>query len=241
MDRIVELPTRADVANRVATDLLVEIARAISDRGTADVVLTGGTVGIETLAAIAAHPDRGEIDWSVVRVWWGDERFVPAGDAERNEGQATQALLRHLPLTLDNVFRFPAADGLTLDAARDRFDGVLREAFAGEPRFDVVLNGIGPDGHVASLFPGLDHGASEDFVIAVRNSPKPPPQRLSLTFGALNAGAKVWIVAAGSDKADAIARLVAGAPIDEIPACGLHGTVETALYVDDAAASSIVR
>lgn len=241
MDRIARFPTRADVAKAVATDVLVELARAIAERGRADIVLTGGTVGIESLAAIASHADRDEIDWSAVRVWWGDERFVPAGDPDRNEGQATDALLGHLPLTLANVFRFPAADGVTLEVARDRFDEILRDEFADEPYFDVVLNGIGPDGHVASLFPGFDHGTVEDFVIAVDDSPKPPPRRLSLTFAALNRGAKVWVVAAGADKADAISRLVAGAPISEIPACGLHGTVETALYVDDAAAASLAR
>lgn len=241
MDRISVFLTRAEVAQAVATDVLVELARAIAERGHADIVLTGGTVGIESLAAIATHPDRDEIDWSSVRVWWGDERFVPEGDPDRNEGQATDALLRHLPLTLDKVFRFPAADGVTLDVARDRFDQILRDEFAGEPHFDVVLNGIGPDGHVASLFPGFDHGQAGDFVIAVEDSPKPPPRRLSLTFAALNRGTKVWVVAAGADKAEAVQRLVAGAPVREIPACGLHGTVETALYVDEAAASSLTR
>lgn len=237
MDRIARFPTRADVARAVATDVLVELARAIAERGRADIVLTGGTVGIESLAAVAQHRGRDDVDWSRVHVWWGDERFVPAGDPNRNEGQATEALLRHLPLENSHVFRFPAAHGQSLAEARDAFDAELRGEFGDDPYFDVVLNGIGPDGHVASLFPGFDHGRSDEFVIAVDDSPKPPPQRLSLTFSALNRGAKVWVAAAGSDKADAIARLVSGAPVSEIPACGLHGTVETALYVDEAAAS----
>jgi 6-phosphogluconolactonase len=239
MDRVVVLPERSDVERSVATDVLVELSRAISESGRADIVLTGGTVGIGSLAAIAAHPDRDEVDWSQVRVWWGDERFVPAGDPDRNEGQATEALLRHLPLTLDNVFRFPAADGLTLEAARERFDEILRNEFLGEPHFDVVLNGIGPDGHVASLFPGYSHGAAEEFVIAVDDSPKPPPRRLSMTFAALNRGAKVWIVAAGADKADAISRLLSGSPVSETPASGLRGINETAVYLDEAAAALI--
>lgn len=239
MDRIVVVPERSDVERAVATDVLVELARAISDRGRADIVLTGGTVGIGSLAAIAVHPDRDEVDWSRVRFWWGDERFVADGDVDRNEGQATEVLLRHLPLTLDNVFRFPAAHGQTLEAAREQFDAVLRAEFLGEPYFDVVLNGIGPDGHVASLFPGHDHGTADELVIAIDDSPKPPPQRLSLTFAALNRGAKVWIVAAGADKADAIARLLAGSPVAETPASGLQGTVETAVYLDEAAAALI--
>ena len=241
MDRIEVFATRADVENAVAADVLTELTHVISNRGRADIVLTGGTVGIGSLAAIAAHPNRDTVDWSAVRVWWGDERFVPTGDPDRNELQATAALLTHIPLSPANVFRFPAADGLSVEAARDRFDAVLRTAFDGDPLFDVVLNGIGPDGHVASLFPGRDHGASGDLVISVEDSPKPPPTRLSLTFAALNRGSKVWIVAAGTDKADAIGRLIEGAPEAEIPATALKGTVETALYVDEAAAASIPR
>ncbi|MFM6968660.1 MAG: 6-phosphogluconolactonase [Microbacteriaceae bacterium] len=241
MDRIVVLPERSDVERAVATDVLVELARAIADRGRADIVLTGGTVGIGSLAAIADHPDRDEVDWADVRVWWGDERFVASGNQDRNEGQATDVLLQHLPLSLDHVFRFPAADGLTLDAARDRFDVVLRTEFLGEPHFDVVLNGIGPDGHVASLFPGHAHGGADEFVIAISDSPKPPPQRLSLTFAALNRGSKVWIVAAGADKADAISRLLSGSSVAETPASGLHGINETAVYLDEAAAALIAN
>lgn len=241
MDRIVVLAERADVERAVATDVLDALANAITARGRADVVLTGGTVGIGSLAAIAAHPGRDSVDWSRVRIWWGDERFVPAGNPDRNEGQATDVLLEHVALSPENVFRFPSADGLTLDEARQKFADVLRSEFHGNPHFDVVLNGIGPDGHVASLFPGHDHGTPDEYVIAVEDSPKPPAERLSLTFAALNRGERVWIVAAGADKAQAIGQLVAGAPRDEIPASGLRGTIETALYLDEAAAASIPR
>lgn len=239
IDRVVTLPDRTAVETAVATDVIIELAHAIADRGRADIVLTGGTVGIGSLAAIAHHPDRDEIDWRAVRVWWGDERFVPTSNPDRNEVQATDALLGQLPLTLSNVFRFPAADGITLESARDRFEHTIRDEFLGDPRFDLVLCGIGPDGHVASLFPGRDHGDGTQFVIAVDDSPKPPPRRLSLTFETLNRGDKVWIVCAGADKADAIGRLMQGAPVSEIPAAGLDGRVETALYLDVAASALI--
>ena len=241
MDRVVILGERSDVELAVATDVLAELNRAIFERGRADIVVTGGTVGIGSLAAIANHPDRDTVDWLHVRVWWGDERFVPTGDPDRNEGQATEALLGSLPLNPEFVFRFPSSDSLSLDDARDTFDSQLRTVFGNEPHFDVVLNGIGPDGHVASLFPGRDHGANDEFVIAVEDSPKPPAMRLSLTFGALNRGEKVWIIAAGADKADAIKRLMSGSPVSETPASGLHGRVETAVYLDEAAASLIAN
>lgn len=241
IDRVVTLADRAAVEEHVATDVLIELSRAISRSGRADIVLTGGTVGIGALTAIAHHPKRDTIDWRVVRVWWGDERFVASDNPERNDGQATTALLRMLPLPASNVFPFPADDGIALSVARDRFERTLRDEFDNQPHFDLVLCGIGPDGHVASLFPGREHGDGKQFVIGVDDSPKPPPRRLSLTFEALNRGDKVWIISAGADKAEAVARLWEGAPVSEVPATGLHGIVETALYVDVAAASRITR
>jgi 6-phosphogluconolactonase len=237
MDRIVILPERLDVERAVAHDTLVELADAISKRGRADIVLTGGTVGIGSLAAIATSSESAPIDWSLVHVWWGDERFVPAGHPDRNEGQATLALLSHVPVREANIHRFPAADGDDVETARQRFDVELRAEFAGKPRFDLVLNGIGADGHIASLFPGRDHGTADDLTIAIEDSPKPPATRLSLTFAALNSGSKVWVIASGADKSTAISRLMAGASVEEFPVAGLHGTVETALYLDAAAAS----
>lgn len=239
MDRVVVLADRDAVENAVATDVLSELVDRIAAQGRADIVLTGGTVGIGSLAAIARHAERDSVDWSVVRVWWGDERFVPQGSPDRNEGQATEALLNTIPLNREHVFRFPSADGMDIVEARDLFERLLHREFPEGIHFDLVLNGIGPDGHVASLFPGRSHGAPGEVVIAVVDSPKPPPQRLSLTFEALNAGRKVWIIAAGADKSEAIRSLFADARSDEIPAAGLRGLFETAVYVDEAAAALI--
>jgi len=237
MDRVVILPERSDVERAVAHDTLVVLAEAISKRGRADIVLTGGTVGVGSLAAIATSSESAGIDWRLVHVWWGDERFVPAGHPDRNEGQASLALLNHVPVREENIHRFPVADGDDVETARKRFDAELRAEFASKPPFDLVLNGMGADGHIASLFPGRNHGTADDLTIAIDDSPKPPPIRLSLTFAALNSGSKVWVIASGTDKSVAISRLMAGVSVDDLPVAGLHGTVETALYLDAAAAS----
>lgn len=230
---------RAAVENAVAHAVVAEIRDAIAARGLADVVLTGGTVGIGTLVAMSQLPEDSTIDWSKVRVWWGDERYVPAGHSDRNDAQADAAVLSTLPFDPAHIFRFPASDsGLTLDEARQSFDATLRAAFDGEPRFDVVLCGIGPDGHVASLFPGHDHGAGH-LVIAVSDSPKPPAERLSLTFAALNAGRHVWIVCAGADKAEAVARVMHNEPPAVTPATALHGIESTIVWADAAAAQHV--
>jgi 6-phosphogluconolactonase len=229
------LPDRVAVENRVADELVSVVLKALEEKGRADILVTGGTVGIGTLAAVAQHPDVNTVDWSRVHVWWGDERFVAADSSERNDKKARDALFSHVEIPEDNLHVFPADHGQTLNEALAEFLGRYPNGF---PSFDVALNGIGPDGHVASLFPGFDHGTTES-VIAVSSSPKPPAQRLSFTFAVLNSARRVWIVAAGEDKADAIAKLAADNSQLETPATALRGTLETVVWLDAAAASRL--
>lgn len=233
--RLEVLPTRSAVEERVAAELLAVVQSSLDSRGRADIAVTGGTVGIGTLAAVARSPLVAIVDWSRVHVWWGDERFVPAGNSERNEQQARDALFSHVAIPEANLHMFPTDNGQTVEQARDEF---LAEHVDGFPAFDAVLNGIGPDGHTASLFPGLPHGEGHD-VIAVANSPKPPAKRLSFTFDALNRGERVWIVASGSDKSVAVARIIADSPESETPAAALCGVMETVVWIDADAASAV--
>ena len=233
--RLEVMPTRLAVEDRVADELISVVHAAQIARDRADIVVTGGSVGIGTLAAVGRSSLVTRVDWSRVHVWWGDERFVPAGNPERNEKQARDALFSRVLIPEENLHVFPADHGQTVQDARDEF---LAEHVDGFPPFDVVLNGIGPDGHAASLFPGLPHGDGED-VIAVTNSPKPPTQRLSFTFDALNRGQRVWIVASGVDKAVAVSRIIADFPEFDTPAAALHGEIETVVWVDADAASAI--
>jgi 6-phosphogluconolactonase len=236
MKRRIEIfPTRAALEECVAAELMTVVQSALDARGRADMVVTGGTVGIGTLAALARATQVSALDWTRIHVWWGDERFVPAGHADRNEQQARDALFSRVAIPAENLHTFPADHGQTVDQARDEF---LAEYVGGFPAFDVVLSGIGPDGHTASLFPGFPHGEGED-VIAVSNSPKPPAERLSLTFDALNRGLHVWIIASGKDKADAVSRIVADSPESQTPAAALRGVIETVVWIDADAGSAI--
>jgi 6-phosphogluconolactonase len=221
------------------------------------IVLTGGTVGIALLGPLDA---KNILDWSRIHVWWGDERWVPSDHPDRNEGQATKALLYRLPIPAENIHRFAASDeGLTLDqAARDyqselesaatplRRDDFLGASFNGSeafrtPVFDITMLGVGPDAHVASLFPGhAGVKALNASVIAVRDSPKPPAERLSLTLPAINASKRVWVVASGTDKAEAVNLAFGASEASTAPVSAVHGTDETVFYVD-AAAAKIVR
>jgi 6-phosphogluconolactonase len=134
-------------------------------------------------------------------------------------------------------------DGDDPDAAAARYAAELAAAAgpraAAYPVFDIVMLGIGPEGHVASLFPELPAVYDDRPVVAVRNSPKPPPTRISLTFGPIRAAREVWILASGAEKAEAVARALADEPEDKLPAAGARGTARTLFLLDRAAASDI--
>lgn len=209
------------------------------------IVLTGGTVGIKTLAAVAANPACAAVDWSGVHLWWGDERFLPDGDPDRNETQARAALLDAVPAA--QVHPMPALDETTgiltpEDSAAAYASELASFAPPGGsvPLFDVLLLGMGPDGHVASLFPGHPElEISGVSTVAVHDSPKPPPLRVSLTFEAIESAKEVWVVAAGAEKASAVAAALADAPVEQIPAAGAIGTGATLWLVDAAAVSEV--
>lgn len=238
------LPDPETLATYVAQQLLERIAAAQAEGRVAAVALTGGTIADRIHAAVArlAASSPEDVDWSRVDVWWGDERFVPAGSDERNAGQARRAMLDHLPLDPDRVHEVPASDSGVgdVEAAAAAYSAAVRENGSG--RFDVVMLGVGPDGHVASLFPGSAQLDVDDRpAVAVHDSPKPPPERVSLTFGALNRTAEVWFLVSGDGKAEAVARAHAGAGVREIPAVGVRGQERTLWLLDEGAASRLSR
>jgi 6-phosphogluconolactonase len=236
------------LAQAVAARLVTRVVDAQAARGSASVVLTGGGVGIAVLAALAASPARDAVDWRALDVWYGDERFLPDGDPERNHTQARAALLDLVPVDPRRVHPMPASDGPDGDdpeAAAERYAGDLAAAaqpgdHGGMPRLDVLMLGVGPDGHVASLFPEQPavYEATRT-VVGVRGAPKPPPVRVSLTFPAIRTAAEVWLVAAGEPKAKALHLALSGAGAVQIPAAGARGVQRTLVLLDEAAASAL--
>ncbi|GAA4592693.1 6-phosphogluconolactonase [Planotetraspora phitsanulokensis] len=234
------------LAQAAAARLITRLVDTQAARGSAHVVLTGGTVGIATLAAVAATAARDAIDWRALDIWWGDERFLPDGHPERNETGARQALLDHVDVDPDRVHPMPGPDsGLTPEEAAEAYAVELAKAARPEdhgpvPSFDLLLLGMGPDGHVASLFPGQPAlYEKERSVVAVHGSPKPPPTRISLTFPAIEAAREVWVVAGGAEKAQAVHLALSTAGQMQVPAAGARGRHGTLFLLDRASAAKI--
>ncbi|GAA1884934.1 6-phosphogluconolactonase [Streptantibioticus ferralitis] len=246
------------MAQAAAARVITKVVDAQAARGSASLVLTGGRNGNALLAALAGAPARDAVDWSRLDLWWGDERFLPEGDPDRNVTQARAALLDAVPLDPARVHPMPASDGLfgnDVDAAAEAYAEELATAAGPQiasppagagggpvPAFDVLMLGVGPDTHVASLFP--EHPGvreTERTVIGVRGAPKPPPTRISLTLPAIRAAREVWLLAAGEDKANAAAIALSGAGEIQAPAAGAYGSSRTLWLLDRAAAAQLPK
>jgi 6-phosphogluconolactonase len=234
------------LAQSVAARLAIRLLDAQAERGEASVVLTGGRGAAAIYRALGGSPARDAVDWSHVDIWWGDERFLPGGHPDRNETQAREALLDALPLDPARVHPMPPSDGpdgADPEAAAARYADELAAAagpgHATLPHFDVLLLGVGEDGHVASVFPEHPVAYETRPVSAVRGSPKPPPVRTTLTLPAINTAEEVWLVVTGRDKAGAVGMALTGAGPVQVPAAGVHGVNRTLWLLDRAAAAEV--
>ena len=236
---VVVHPDRQSLSDAAAARLVVAVLDAQAARGLAHVSMTGGSMGSQILTSLCADPARHAVDWSRVHVWWGDERWLPAGDADRNDTQNDAAGLAGLGLDPDKVHRVLGPDAsASAEESASAYDDALHEHADGP--FDVMVLGVGPDGHVASLFPDHPVQAAEgSWAVAVHDSPKPPPTRVSMTRERLERSREVWFLVSGADKADAVRRGVTGASYETTPAAHVHGAERTVWLVDADAAADL--
>jgi 6-phosphogluconolactonase len=247
-DVVIE-PDADRLVRSVASALVARLAAAQAVHGTASVVLTGGGIGtavLERVADLAAEPEHAVVDWTAVDVWWGDERFVPADSPDRNELGARVAFLGRVGLDPERIHPMPSSDAgfdEPEEAAAWYAEQLAAAAGTGRtmPRIDVLMLGMGPEGHVASIFPESPAASDERPVVAVRNCPKPPPTRISLGFPAITSAEEVWLLVSGEGKADAVAQALGGADRLQIPAAGARGRRATRWLLDTAAASKLPR
>jgi len=240
------LPSADEVASTVASRLVRRLRelQSESEGRVPSIVLTGGTIAEKLHRAVLDDPQHADVDWTRVEVWFGDERFVPAGDPDRNALQAHQALLSGVPVDPARVHEMPASDGAFGDDAEAAAAAYAEEVVAllgDEPSFDVLMLGIGPDGHCASLFPGHEAVDADGLVVAVHDSPKPPPTRISLTMDALQRADEVWFVGSGEGKAQAVHDALTKDDVHAVPASGPKGRSATTWFLDAEAASLLDR
>ena len=237
MPRVEVHDDAATLATTVAGELLTRLGTAQQAGRAPQVVLTGGSIAEAVHREVARLAPGADVDWSRVVVWWGDERFVDAASPDRNAGQARAAFLESVGLDPSHVHEMPSTgDADSVEEGAAAYAQIFRDHGSGE--FDVVMLGVGPDGHVASLFPGHPALDAEDRIaVAVTDSPKPPPERISLTFTALNRTRAAWFLVSGEEKAAAVAAALGGADVHDTPAAGVSGQDETVWFLDRAAAA----
>ncbi|WP_104106561.1 6-phosphogluconolactonase [Nocardioides sp. 616] len=235
----------AELASEVASRLLARLEELQAQGRVPQVVLTGGSVADVVHREVARRAQDCSVDWSRVALWWGDERFVEAGSGDRNCRQAAEAWLDQVGVDPALVHEVPAqGEAESAEAAADAYDALLARTVLGpgSTGFDLVMLGLGPDGHVASLFPGRPEVEVDTrHAVAVHDSPKPPPDRVSLTLPALCRTSEVWFLVSGHEKADAVASAVAGLSPGSAgsPAARVHGREATIWFLDSSAASRL--
>ena len=195
-------------------------AEAIAARGVFHLVLAGGTSPKLCYQALRDL----DVDWSKVHIWFGDERCVPLGHEDRNDRMADEALLSHIPIPASKIHRMAAELGPDEGAA------LYAAELAVAPVMDVVHLGMGEDGHTCSLFPGKPALSDERLVFGVIDSPKPPPERVTLGYTVLNKARAALVLTAGKGKRDVLARIAAG---ESLPVARVNNAI---WYMDQDAA-----
>ncbi|WP_228001387.1 6-phosphogluconolactonase [Nocardia australiensis] len=239
-DTVVVHDDTDDLVAAAAARFVGVVVAAQAERGSASVVLTGGGTGIGLLERVREAP--GDIDWSKLDVFWGDERFVPTNDPERNDLQARVALLDLVPVDPARVHPVATSDGEYPDPveAAAEYSAAVHAYLAEHGAFDLHLLGMGGEGHINSLFPHSDAVREQhELVVAVPDSPKPPPVRVTLTLPAVRRSRHVVLVVGGRAKADAVAAALAGADPVDIPSAGAKGIESTTWLLDTDAAAAL--
>lgn len=229
----------AALADEGAQRFVALAGEAISARGRFSVALAGGNTPRALYERLARPPLRDAIDWARVHVFWSDERFVPLNDSESNFRMARETLLAHVTIPAEQIYPAPTLIE-TPEAAAQAYSETITAVFSGAPpRFDLILLGMGADGHTASLFPGHPEvvAPSELLVAAVYHAPKPPTTRLTFTYRTINAAAHVIFLVAGADK-QATLRQVLNGPLDvaRLPAQGVRPEQGKLVWLAEAAA-----
>lgn len=219
------------LATSLAEALIAQLVSLTARWDTVNIAIAGGFVSSTVLAAVDAN----DVDWSRIRVWWVDERFVDPEDVQRNDREALSALFCRTPGV--QLRPMPADRGQGIETAREEYLRQWRREMAGRS-LDLTLLGMGPDGHIASLFPWHAQLTETAEVLIELDSPKPPPRRLTLSLPVLLASDRIWLAAAGESKAAPLRAAFDGADHHEFPVAALRGK-KTTWWLDTAAGAGL--
>jgi 6-phosphogluconolactonase len=225
------LPDMTAVAEEHARRFAEAARAAIAARGAFTVALTGGGAAKDVYPLLRFA----DVEWPKVHVFWGDERCVPPDHADSNHRLAREAFLAHVPAV---VHRMRGEDDP--DAAARAYDDELRSVCGAERALDVVHLGVGPDGHVCSLFPG--HALLDDarFVAWLDDSPKPPPRRVTLGMPALAAARAIWFLVGGRSKEQPVREALLD-PASPLPCARAHRAARSSTWLLDADAARLAK
>jgi 6-phosphogluconolactonase len=225
-----------------AAELVASAAKeAVAERGRFTIALSGGSTP-KSLYTLLATNARSSLPWDRMFFFWGDERHVPPDDPESNYRMADEAMLSKVPVPPSNVFRVPAEDP-DAEAAAAAYEQTLGKFFALQPgqfpRFDLILLGLGPDGHTASLFPGTEALGEKSKLVVANWVEKLKTSRISLTLLVLNAAQCVAFLVSGTDKAQVLKSVLEGdTPGEQYPAKLVRPTDGELIWLVDRAAAS---
>ena len=222
-----------DLAREAAGRLIELIADAIRQRGRASIALSGGSTPKRLYQLLTQPPYSLAIDWSKVHLFFADERFVPHDDPESTVRLVRETLLAGVSVPETQFHTMPTT-GASPEACAAAYEALLKDHFGSDDTaFDLTFLGMGPDGHTASLFPGFPVAAG--LVAPVYDSPKPPPVRLTLTYGALRNSRAIWFLVTGADKAERLEAAFASDPNDPsaLPAAQIYDREGHSLWLTD--------
>jgi 6-phosphogluconolactonase len=217
--------------------------QAIGQDGRFNVALSGGHTPATLFGVLASPEFRGQVDWGRVEVFWGDERAVPPESKESNYGMARRELLIRVPIPGGNVHRMEAEKPNIGRAAQD-YEDLLREKLPldsrGFPRFDLVFLGLGPEGHTASLFPGVRGTRETSRWVSTPLVPKLGAKRMTLTLPVLNAAHRAMFLVSGAEKAEILYTVLAGTAEPPLPAQLVRLPDGKRIFLCDEAAAKLV-
>lgn len=224
-------------SNTVVQEIIADLMTLISARNwlgsETHIALTGGRVGGAIASGLLAIDEI--VNNQLLHIWWSDERYVPVGHPDRNDlvlpklAESARVKIHAVPGpdTTESV------EQAAQDYAKTLHLCTTTRFCADNTLMDVTILSIGPDGHVASLFPHSTQLSANSGTLAIKDSPKPPPVRVTWTYPTINASQEVWLVSCGAEKAPIVDALITGTTVTEIPASGAHGKQKTRLIIDD--------